>query len=203
MKKRLVTACLTTAMTLVAGLASAESIAGKFGITGRVGFLVPSETEIIAGGGLADVGTDVGLNGGGGFIYGINNNLAAELEVTHSSFGTDGAGPVNGDGSITDIALGVQYRFLGRQHLVPYAGAGASILISDIDSKGSRLDVDTVAGVYAKGGVDYFLLPAVALNAELKATLAPTADINIGGTKVGNFGTSNVAGSVGVRLFLP
>ncbi|HEY6009287.1 MAG TPA: OmpW family outer membrane protein [Geobacteraceae bacterium] len=204
MKRTLVTVCLTAVLSLVAGVAGAENIAGKFGITGRIGFLVPSDMEVISGRGLINIGTDVGLNGGGGFIYGINNNLAAELEVTHSTFGTDGAIIGIGDASITDVALGLQYRFAERQHLVPYAGAGASILINDLDSNdGVQRDVDVVAGAYAKGGVDYFLVPAVALNAEIKATLAPSADINIGDAKVGNFIASNFAGSIGIRLFFP
>ena len=203
MKRIVVTVALTMVLSLFAGIAAAENIAGRFGITGRIGFLVPSDSEVVAGGNLANIGTDAGLNGGGGFIYGINNLLAAELEVTHSSYGGDGDRIGLGDSNITDIALGVQVRFAETHHFVPYVGGGASILVSDIDSNGSKLDVDTVAGVYAKGGVDYFLIPALALNAELKATLAPTADITVGGTKVGNFGTSNVAGSVGIRVFFP
>jgi hypothetical protein len=80
-----------------------------------------------------------------------------------------------------------------------------SILINDLDTTdgGFGRDVDTVAGVYGKGGVDYFVLPAVALNAEVKATLAPTADITVSGVKVGNFDTTNFVGTIGVRLFIP
>ncbi len=214
MKKSMATICLAALLTLVAGVAGAESIEGKFGITGRIGFLVPSEMDlaitnpalsrITGGAGLASIGTDVGLNGGGGFIYGITNSWAAEIEVTHSSFGTDGALTGIGDARITDIALGVQYRFLERQRLVPYVGAGGSILINDLDStNGISWDVDTVPGVYVKGGVDYFIIPAVALNAEGKATVAPPADISVNGVRVGNFAATNFAGSVGVRLFFP
>lgn len=41
MKKLIVFACLATTISMTAGTAMADSIKGKVGVTGRVGFLVP------------------------------------------------------------------------------------------------------------------------------------------------------------------
>ena len=37
----------------------------------------------------SNLNTDVGFIGGGGLIYGINKNIAAELDITHSEFDAD------------------------------------------------------------------------------------------------------------------
>ncbi|HEY6838653.1 MAG TPA: porin family protein [Geobacteraceae bacterium] len=202
MRKTLVVVCMAVALSLLATVAGAENIKGKVGVTGRIGFIVPTDSEVIAGGGLANISTDVGFTGGGGFIYGIEKYLAAELEVTHSSFGTNGGRFGIGDGNITDISFGVQYRFPERNSLTPYVGAGLDVLINGLDATtGSNPDVDTVAGVHARGGIDYFLTKEFALNADAKAVLAPTADIKVLGSKVGNFDATNFSTLFGVRFF--
>lgn len=178
--------------------AMAESINGRLGVTGRIGFIVPADSEAVSTGVLIGRGhTDVGFVGGGGFIYGVTDHIAAEFDITHSSFGTDGLA----DFDTTDISMGVQYRFLNIpvRHLVPYVGGGLDILINGANN---GLNVDTVVGVNAKAGVDYFVMRNFALTSELKGVLAPNADINRPGSgKIGDFDPDSFTMTFGVRYF--
>ena len=195
MKKTVLGTCLILALT--AGLAGAEDIKGKFGITGRIGFYIPADSEMVTSGVLANVDTDAGFYGGGGFIYGIQNYLAVDIEATHTSFNGD----YGSEGDITDVGFGVQYRFPDKHGFTPYAGGGLDVLINDFTVAGHNFDVDTTVGLHAKGGVDYFLTKDLALNAEGKAVFSPTADIKDHGFKVGNFDPSGFSGTMGIRYF--
>ncbi|KAF0220506.1 MAG: outer membrane [Geobacteraceae bacterium] len=199
MKRIIVLAFMAWAITLVAGNAMADSIAGRFGMTGRIGFLIPADNDFND----RKLETDAGFVGGGGFIYGIDKNLAAEIDVTRTEFGSNlVSGPDQGDFGITNISLGVQYRFMiTPQQLVPYAGGGLDILLNDYKRENrTKPDVDTVVGVHLAGGIDYFVLKQLALNAEAKAVIAPEADINQPGNS-GHFDPSSFSGTFGVRLF--
>jgi outer membrane protein len=192
MKKLIIMTCLASALALSAGTAMADSINGRLGVTGRLGFIVPADHNNSSN-------PDAGFIGGGGLIFGIGNNLAADFEVSHASFGSD-----RGDIGITDIALGGQYRFtLPDHHWVPYAGAGLDILVSDLDrNNGERLDNDTRFGVHAKGGIDYFINKQFALTAEVKAVVARRTDIVEGnGVHNGHYTPTNSSGTVGIRYF--
>lgn len=199
MRKKFALFCLAAAVSLSASTVMAENIKGKLGATGRIGFIVPADSDY----GPYKVETDAGFAGGGGLIYGIDRNIAAELDITHSSFDSqDPTGTfVNGDFDVIDIGLGAQYRFaISQANLTPYAGAGLDILISDFDRPGHS--VDTTVGLHVKGGIDYFLTRQVALNAEGKLVVAPETDINgPSGHKAGNFDPSGFTGTVGVRFF--
>ena len=90
MKKVLVFYCVALSLVLTAGTAmAADSIKGKFGVNGRIGFLVPADSEAFAT--PSDLSTDIGLIGGGGYIYGITKNIALELDITHADFSADRA----------------------------------------------------------------------------------------------------------------
>lgn len=199
MRKSLVTICILSVLfSLAAGRAFAEGI-GKLGVTARIGFLIPADSDLDT----RKIETDAGFNYGGGLIYLISHNWAAEVDVTHAGFGsnrTDGFDA--GDFDVTNISFGGQYRFeIGNKKLTPYVGAGLDILLSDYKlPSGVRLDVDTVVGAHASGGIDYFITPSFALNAEGKAVVAPEADIKSSGHD-GNFDPSGVSGMVGVRFF--
>ena len=194
MKRNMITVILFIICCLTVDSALAESIKGKFGITGRIGFLVPADSEGEPRG--FNINTDTGFIGGGGFIYGITDNIAAELDITNASFGSD----VNTDFNTTNISMGVQYRFLNTsiQHLVPYVGGGLDVLVNDADN---GLDIDTVAGVHVAAGVDYFLMKQLALTSEIKGVIAPNADIKESGFKVGEFDPSSFSMTFGVRYF--
>jgi len=203
MKREMIAACLVLVCSLVAtnvmaaDTNSTESINGRLGITGEIGFLVPADSDAVGTGFVVGRGhTDTGFIGGGGLIYGILDNFAAEFEVTHASFGTD----TSTDFDITTISLGAQYRYLNLpiRKLVPYAGIGLDLLVNGANN---GLDVDTVAGIHVKAGVDYFVLRQFALTSEIKGVIAPNADIKAGGTKVGDFDPDSFSMMFGARYF--
>lgn len=196
-KQIIVCGLLAATVALASGTAMAESIKGRVGVTGRVGFQVPADNEAEFGWG--NNRTDTGFVGGGGLIFGIDSNLAMELEATHSSFESD-----TGDFEVTDISLGAQYRFRVPENrkLVPYLGAGLDILVTDYDPyDGASLDVDTAVGGHLRGGVDYFVTKDLALNADAKFVLAPDTDITYQGLHSGDFDPTSFSGTVGLRYF--
>lgn len=197
MKRHLFLLCAVAIIALATGDALADSINGRVGITGRMGVFLPAGGEQVGSGIIID--TDASFIGGGGFIYGITDHWAAELDVTHTEFATDVAGR-HGDFSTTIITIGPQFRLveLPVPHLVPYVAAGLDILISDV----SVGDVDTVPGAHLTAGVDYFYLKELAFTGEIKGVLAPDADVtNANGQKIADFDPSGVAVTVGIRYF--
>jgi outer membrane protein len=203
MKRYFILYCSIISLILTAGTAiAADSIQGRVGVTGRIGFLVPADSELFLN--PSNLSTDVGFIGGGGFIYGINKNIAAELDITHTGFDANRAGFKAGNFATTNISLGGQYRFVDIpvQKLVPYVGAGLDILLNNFSfASGTNADVDTVVGGHVSGGADYFLMRQLALTAELKGLLAPDADIDFRGAKVGNYDPTSLSMTFGVRYF--
>lgn len=187
MKKGLLVLCATWCLVLVAGAAWADSITGRVGVTGRIGFLVPADSS--------PWNTDVGFVGGGGFIYGINRDWAAELDITTTSFDGHAFNKVSFD--TTNVALGAQYRFKEMSKFTPYFGFGLDILMNGSD----KYDVDTVLGAHVGGGVDYFLMKNLALTSEMKFVIAPDADVMDGNVKRGNFDPSSFVMTFGARYF--
>lgn len=196
MKKLIVFACLVTAVSITASTAMADNIKGKLGVTGRIGFLSPADNTAE----FSNNRTDTGFIGGGGLIYGIDDHIAMELEVTRASFGSD-----NGDFGVTNVSFGGQYRFaLHQRQLVPYIGVGLDILATDYDERfGARSDVDTKVGGHVSGGVDYFLQKNLALTAEAKVVVAPNARITDrkNGNPAGDFDPTSFSTTVGIRFF--
>jgi len=202
MRRSFINVCVMLCLLLAAGTAAAESIQGRIGVNGRLGFLVPSDTNTSLY--YQDLETDACFIGGGGFIYGITENLALELDITHYWFDGNYAGIKVEEFSTTDISLGVQYRFnnLTVSKLVPFVGGGVDILLSDTtDLYGEGGDVDTVPGVHANGGVDYFIMKQLALTAELKVVVAPNADIKFRGFKTGDYDPNSFSSTIGFRYF--
>jgi outer membrane protein len=194
MRKLIAVACLATTVALTVGTAMADSINGRLGITGRLGFIAPSDNRSD----FLDNRTDAGFIGGGGLIFGIDEHVAAEFDVTRASFGSE-----TGDFGLTDISLGAQYRFTPRRQLVPYLGVGLDILPADYSPyDGSTRSVDTTVGFHLKGGVDYFIQKRLALTGEAKILVAPDANItNELGDRTGSFDPSNFSTTFGVRYF--
>ena len=194
MKKFIALACLATTVALASGTAMADSIKGKVGVTGKIGFLIPADNDTD----FRKNRTDAGFIGGGGFMYGIDDHFAAELDITRAEFGSE-----TGDFGITNVSLGGQYRFaLSNPKLVPYGGAGLDILVSDFDpSDGTRRDVDTTVGFHVSGGVDYFIQKQLALTAEAKLVVAPDTSITSNGEHRGDFDPMNVSSTIGIRYF--
>ena len=198
MKKNLLVSCISLLLILTAGAALAEDLTGKLGITGRLGFQVPYDSESMptTGGPINNISTDAGFIWGGGFLYGITKNIAAEFDITNSNF----TGSNSMEFNVVNLSLGAQYRFKEISGVTPYAGAGLDILLNGAN-KG--LDVDTTVGVHVSGGVDYFVMKNLAVTGEMKLVVAPSADIMQSGFgKVGNFDPSSFNMTFGVRYFI-
>jgi len=196
MKKFIAAGVLVLSMTMMAGPAAAENLTGRLGATGRIGFTVPADSDWNAAGPLD---SDTGFIFGAGFLYGINRNLAAEIDFTHSVYDLK-FDRISRDGTanVTNLSLGAMWRFASERPYTPYVGGGLSILFNDY----SDADVDTTVGVNFKGGIDYFITPRMALNGELKWTLSPTADMHSrSSVDQGSFDPSNLSGLFGVRYF--
>lgn len=186
---------LMTAIALVAMLAGsnamAENLQGRIGVTGRLGVVVPADSEANSPVGKLVVETDAGFIGGGGLIYGVDNNVALELDVTHSEFHAKSLGTAK----VNNVSIGGQYRFSSDQ-AVPFLGLGVDILMSDLP----RHDVDTVLGFHLSAGVDYFVSRELALTAQVKGVQAFEADMT-GESSSGDFDPSSLAATVGFRFF--
>jgi outer membrane protein len=201
MRKGFMLLSLVAALAISAGPALAENIKGRVGITGLLGFNIPADNDF--GPDKSKLESDAGFIGGGGFIYGIDKNFAAEMIITHTNFNAETpTRSVKGDFDVINIALGGQYRFaVDVPHLVPYVGAGLDIVLSDFDPNNHvHHDVNTTVGVHASGGIDYFLTRSLAVTAEARAVIAPETDITGPGTR-GNFDPSSFSGLVGARFF--
>jgi len=187
-------ACAVLAAFL-AGNAAAEELRGRLAVTGKLGITIPADSERNSDLGKLIVTSDAGIIGGGGFLYGIDDNVALEIDVTRSSYHTSDFGTAG----VTDLSVGAQYRFPERQRLVPYVGAGLDVLINDL----SDLYVKTVPGAHLTAGLDYMAMRQVALTAELKGVEAFSADVRgfNGGGKVGEFDPSSLSFTVGARFF--
>lgn len=190
------------ALTLFATGAAAETIANRFGLTGRVGFAMPvkpgfMDDEFING--TSDTKNGAAWNGG--FIYGFNDNIASELEVSYIPRLDVKQGSAKAyEAKIKDISLGLQYRFMPQNHLVPYVGAGLDFMDGRLKKVGGgNYDMDWTYGGHINAGVDWFLTKGIALSADLRGTFAKSGDISNGN----EYDPAWFQGSFGLRLFLP
>jgi len=184
-------------LSLITCNAMAASIDGMLGLTGRAGVIVPLKDSDING---TSFETEAGFTGGGGLIYGISKNLAVELDVMHAtSLDVKIAGSKVGDAQSTDIALGIQYRFLEDRRLVPYVGIGADFIKGNIQDS----SLDWTYGGHMNGGIDFFITKCIVLTAEVRYVAGVKSDIIKNDIIVGKYDPMNIVGTLGVRLFLP
>lgn len=176
----------------LAGKASAEDLRGRIAVSGKLGITNPAESETDTLNGRMVVSTDAGLIGGVGVLFGVDDNVAVELEVSRSTFDASSFG----DADVTDVSIGAQYRFPGRQLVVPYVGAGLDVLINDLDNKYTN----TTVGAHVSGGLDCFMNRQVALNLELKGVESFEADVD-GPNGTGKFDPSALSFTIGARFF--
>jgi len=189
----LLTACAVLG-ALLAGNAAADDLRGRLAVTGRLGVTNAADGEKNHSDGRLVVSSDAGFIGGGGFLFGVADDIAMELDVTRSSYQTSGFGRAE----VTNISIGAQYRLPERQRFIPYGGAGLDVLINDLDDRYT----DTVVGVHLAAGVDYMALRQVALNAELKGVEAFSSDVKgLNGEKLGKLDPSSVSFTIGARFF--
>ena len=194
MQKFILFAACAVLTALLAGNAAASDLRGRLAVTGRIGVINPANGEKEDRDGTLVVSTDAGFIGGGGFLFGVDENVAMELDITRSAFHSSGFGQTD----VTNLSIGAQYRLPERQRVIPYAGAGMDVLINDLPHN----TADTVLGVHVAAGLDYMLQRQIALNAEMKGVEAFSADVkDYTGARVGKFDPSNFAFTVGARFF--
>lgn len=195
MRKSLLIAACAVLAALTAGNASADDIKGRLAVTGRLGIINPANGELDrSNGDRLIVDTDAGFIGGGGFLFGVEDNIAAELDITRAFFHTSGFGTA----AVTNLSIGAQYRLPQRQGFVSYFGGGMDVLINDLPNNA----VNTTVGLHLQTGIDYFLMRQLALNAEVKGVEAFSGDIkDFTGAKVGEFDPSHLSFTVGARFF--
>lgn len=175
------------------GNAGAEELRGRIAVSGKIGITNPAESELDSAAGRLVVSSDVGLIGGLGLMFGVDDNVAVEVEVSRSSYDTSHFG----EADVTDISVGAQYRFPERQRLVPYLGAGLDVLVNDVGNKYTN----TTVGAHLSAGVDCLMNRQMALNLEIKGIESFKADVDGPNGQDGDFDPSNVSVTVGVRLF--
>ena len=184
--------------TTTATTAFADTIANRFGITGRVGIVAPFENDFVEG--ASD--TDSAFAWNGGFIYGFNDHFATELEVTYIPEMDVTRNGYTYEAELTDISLGLQYRFMPEKSLVPFIGIGVDFIEGNLDPDKGNYEMDWTYGGHVNAGLDWFLTKGIALTTDLRVTAADSGDINGTTTKL-EYDPFWFQGTVGFRLILP
>lgn len=179
----------------------AASIDGRFGLTGKAGAVVALKDDFTSSTG----GSSPGFAYGGGFIYGFGKNFAVELDATHvPNLDVETSGIKVLEASFTDLSLGVQYRFIPENRLVPYLGVGADIIKGELANlAGRKYDMDWTGGGHVNAGFDYFITRGLALNVDVRGVYTAKGDIKDGDVWIGEYDPTSFIGTVGIRLFLP
>lgn len=190
----------TLILTLTSASARAESLAGRLGITGKAGALVPVE-DLISG--TSDSRSAIAV--GGGIIFGLSRNLAAEIEVIHvPELDVELSGSKAYEASMTDVALGLQYRIASDNRLVPFLGAGVDFIKGDLEHvSGTNYDLEWTVGGHVNAGMDYFFTSGIAFTVDVRGLIAEKGDVESAGTKVGEYDPMSFIGTAGIRLILP
>lgn len=199
MRRYIFLAVITLSMTT--STAFADSIANRFGITGRIGVVAPLDNEFVKD--TSDTNSGVAYNGG--LIYGFTDHIASELEITYiPKLKVEIDGDTAYDAQMTDISLGLQYRFMPEKSLVPYIGVGVDFIEGKLDYlDGGGYDMAWTYGGHINAGLDWFLTKGIALTADVRCTAAATGDVEKGNTKVTEYDPLWFQGTVGFRLILP
>jgi outer membrane protein len=187
----------TLTIILTAATALASGIDGIFGITGKAGALVPLKDDFIGG----STGADPGLAAGGGIIFGLCKSLAIEVDATHLMKSNVSSGASSAEASLTDVALGLQYRFTPDNRLVPFIGGGADFIKGELkNNSDTKFNLDWTVGGHVNVGFDYFLTRGIALTVDTRGLFAADGDVK--GTPL-KYNPMSFIGTVGIRLFLP
>lgn len=189
------------AFSLTAVTAMADSINGRLGVTARVGATLPLEDDFIKG--TSD--TKAGIAAGGGLIYGFSEHVAADVEVFHMpQLDAYANGVKTFEAAMTDVALGVQLRFITGNRLVPYVGLGPDFITADLKHvNGTGYKLDWTYGGHVNLGFDWFITPGIAMTTDVRGVYAADGDVLSGSTKVSEYRPQWFQGTVGIRLMLP
>ena len=199
MLNKMIILCIFLSSFCVTEVFGADSINGRLGVTGNIGFIVPADNHAFG----VRLNSDTGFIVGGGIIYGLMDNVAAELTVTRAEYDTDTVNANRESIVTTNISVGAQYRLetpVPKLHL--FAGGGLEVIMFDVYLHNvGTMDTDTTFGAHVKGGVDYFIKPQLALTSEVKGTVAITVDLTNNGRTVGDFDPCNFSMTFGLRYF--
>lgn len=192
---------LASLITMLATNAMAESIANRFGVSAKIGAMMPFKDDFIKG----TSETSAGFAAGGGLIYGFSDLIAADVEVLHMpQLDVKSGGVKTFEAALTDVALGVQFRFLNKQHIVPYVGLGPDFITADLKHvNGTSYKLDWTYGGHVNVGADWFITPGIAMNVDLRGVYAADGDVVKDSTLVSEYRPQWFMGTIGVRLFLP
>lgn len=192
---------IVTALTLNAVNAMADSISGRFGVTGRIGAAMPLKDEFFKG--TSD--TEAGFAFGGGLIYGFCEHVAADIDVFHiPQLDVNANGAKSYEAAITDIALGIQYRFFNSGSVVPYIGIGPDFITGDLKHvNGTGYNLDWTYGGHANIGFDWFITPGIAVTTDFRGVYAADGDVVKKSTIVSEYRPRWFQGMIGLRLMLP
>jgi outer membrane protein len=199
--RKLIVISVFSLFIFITGSAMAESINGRLGVVARVGATVPLKDDFIKG--TSD--TKAGLVAGGGLIYGFSEYVAADVEVLHMpKLDVHASGVKTYEATVTDVALGLQLRFLTSNNVVPYIGLGPDFITADLRHvNGTGYKLDWTYGGHVNFGFDWFINPGVALTTDLRGVYAVDGDVLSGSSKVSEYSPQWFQGTVGVRLMLP
>jgi outer membrane protein len=214
--KKIIGLTIGVLLLMSAGIAAAEgtqssSIKGRLGITGQVGFIMPSNSDFTnsfaAANGLASTKLEKRSDfaGGGGLIFGLTDNLAIEAQALHvPGIEYTNTGVKVLEITTTNLSLGLQLRSNVDADLAAYLGAGVDWLINDVvDGNNNEGNINSLIAGHVNVGGDYFFTKNVALNLDLRGVFGPTADIkNAGGVIIAEYNPISFVGLVGVRVFL-
>lgn len=204
---------LVLAITLFAvtsGNADAESIAGRFGITGQLGFATVATSsysrDFVATNSLQDdqLRSNSTFAGGGGLIWGLTRNVAVEAGVLYlAPRDYQNAGLKAMEIENVDVSLGLQLRNNVSEDIAAYLGGGVDVLLSSVkDFNRNKGSADTVVGGHVNVGGDYFVSRHVALNLDLRGMIFPEVNLKSGGMTVAEYDPISFVGLIGVRFFL-
>ena len=195
MRRVILLSTLTIILSAVTALAS--GIDGRFGITGKAGALVPLKDDFIGG----TSGSDPGLAAGGGIIFGLGKNLAIEVDAVHLMKSNVSSGANSAEPSLTDVGLGLQYRFVPDNRVVPFIGGGADFIKGELKNNADvTFNLDWTVGGHVDAGFDYFVTRGIALTVDARGLFAADGDVK--GTTL-KYNPMSFIGTVGIRLFLP
>ena len=202
MKTTLLFAIIVASAILI-GTTSAKDINGRLGISGKIGFTVPSGT-IVNNSAQTELNSDSNFTTGGGLVFGLSSWLALEADVTYTpqtDFKLNGQKVFKMETIIPSIGLQVRNNIL-EDHLAAYLGGGVDLLVAyPTDSAGNKADVDTVVGGHINGGGDYFITKNFALNLDLRGIFFRKTDITSGSTKFGEYDPITFVATVGAKWF--
>ncbi|HJV64138.1 MAG TPA: outer membrane beta-barrel protein [Geomonas sp.] len=187
---------------LIANSALAASLAGRLGLTGKAGALVPLQDSFVS----STSETRTGITAGGGLIYGITRSLAVEVDMTHSpQLDVEISGSKAYEAVLNDVAIGVQYRLFPDDRLVPFVGGGADFIKGSLKHAvtGAPYNLDWTEGGHLNFGLDFFLAKGIAFSTEGRFLFGFDGDVKSGGTKVGTYDPTSFIGTVGFRLIIP